>query len=266
MNRFFLLLLLGFTFFTASAQKPEPIYSYGRLLKPISYYKEQSVAWKKVIDENPKDAKAWFYYYYTKRNLYYNDTTDKRSNHDRWEEIKQLVDAMGKQVPDSYEYNLCRWMAGGFDMSLLPYLMKANELGEGRTEHYDFMVNIGEIKRDHEQKWKYEKMKYDAGLFSTGLLYYNYNVMMSIPKNGIVIAAGDNDTYPIWALQALGIRKDIMVINTSLILIDEYRDRIFKELGLEKMEIGWNGDSTKLSVKQFNAQIIKHITRNTPFM
>jgi hypothetical protein len=264
MKRIFILCLLISVLQLVKAQQPEQIYSYGRVSKPISYYKEQAAAWRKVLDADPKNANAWYNYYYANRNLCYHDTTDQRPEKEKDAAINKLVDDMGKSIPNSYEYNLCKWMAGGFDMSLLPYLKKAAELGEGRTEHLDFMVNIGEVTRDANMKFKYEKMKYDAGLLSSGIMYYNYNVISGLALNAILITAGDNDTYPIWALQAMGIRRDITVLNLSMIHLDDYRSKIFKELGLEKWDIYWgsDGDSAKRSQSRFDDWIIKHITTN----
>jgi hypothetical protein len=76
----------------------------------------------------------------------------------------------------------------------------------------------------------------DLGAFSTGLLYYNYNVLVGLAPNAILISNGDNDTYPIWLLQQKGIRKDVTLLNSSLLYIDDYRNKMFKELGLNP----WN--------------------------
>lgn len=272
MNRSKILTTFFLLIFSISlrGQKPEPIYSFVKVMKPISWYKEQSLAWQKEIKKNKKNALAWYYYYRVNRNLAYQDTTDTRSHEEKWKSLSKLVDEMGKVVPNSYEYNLCKWMSGGNNYENLPYLKKTEALGQGRLEHMPDMIIWGEIERNEDRKMKYAKIWYESGDMSPALMNYNYNVMAGTKPNAIVITHGDNDTYPMWLLQSQGIRKDIAVLNLSLLNIEEYRNKVFKELGIDPWEMVSKSDSSHLSESEkwqqaserFEKGIIKHIAAN----
>ena len=229
------LLLTGLLFWTVLAglaQNPETIPSFASHPKETGWYKTQSKLWEKRITENPKDVVAWQNYFAANRILCAHDELDTRTQAQKDAFMKELVSRMGKEIPESYEFNFCSWQVGGNDMSNYHYLQKAIEINPDRTEHIDYMINIGEIERNSSQRDEYSRRKYRAGKFSTGLLYYNYNVLQSVEPQSILISAGDNDTYPVWYLQSLGIQKDVYLLNLSLLQIDSYREKVFRELGI----------------------------------
>lgn len=238
----------------AVAQKPETIPSFARNPQEISWYKQQSKAWQKLIDENPKDANAWYNYYAANRILNFHDKDDKRSHTERDEFMKDLVNKMGKQIPESYEYNFCTWQLNGNDMKYYSFLEKAIAIDPSRTEHIDYMINIGELTRNMSQRNSYSLRKHEVGQSSVGMNYYNYNVLTGLETNAVLITAGDNDTYPAWYLQAKGIRKDVKVLNLYLLGLDDYREKICKELGIKNVTQVSEND-----VKEFRKVLLKEI-------
>ena len=61
------------------------------------------------------------------------------------------------------------------------------------------------------------------------LVEYNANMLKSAPNNAILITNGDNDTYPGWFLQGMGVRKDIIILNRSLANLKEYLRYLIKQ-------------------------------------
>lgn len=85
------------------------------------------------------------------------------------------------------------------------------------------------------------------------LLEINENMLKSAPKNAILITNGDYDTYPAWYLQEKGIRDDIIVVNRSLLNLNEYVRFLLKR-----------GLPLNLSEEDLNS--LKHKKKNGEFI
>jgi len=66
---------------------------------------------------------------------------------------------------------------------------------------------------------------------------YSYSTLKSLPKDGILFVYGDNDTYPVWAMQETErFRDDVKVVNFTLLAtpwnIDQVKRRTYNAMGV----------------------------------
>lgn len=248
----------------AAAQKPEKIYGKNKVLKPNEYYLEQMPLWKKEIENNPKNADAWYNYYRANRNAYIKGEegdSQKTKGNARFNRLKGIVDEMEKQVPESYEYNFVKWLNGNNDLSLFPFLEKAHALSPQSAEPIMSLIFYYELKGDYAQRNKNIQACYNLGEYSPGLLNYSYNMLSGLEKDAIIFTQGDKDTEAALLLQhGKGYRADVQLLNTDLLLISDYRERVFKELEIEPLRFDPLVNDENYS--KFQQIIVEHVTKN----
>jgi hypothetical protein len=88
------------------------------------------------------------------------------------------------------------------------------------------------------------------GLYDELILNFAKNMLNSAKKDAIVFTNGDNDTFPLWYVQAkLGMRKDVAVMNTSLMNIPAWTPGRRKEYGFALgLSDKFYMDSTSLAI------------------
>jgi len=63
----------------------------------------------------------------------------------------------------------------------------------------------------------------ESGIIADEVMDYNYNVLITLDDNAILVTNGDNDTYPGWILtRILKVRPDVTIANRSLLNTDWY--------------------------------------------
>ena len=259
------LFVQGFVF-TQQEQKPDKVYSIKTKCYPVEWYEQQAKLWKNEINKNKKNADAWLNFY-TANRMYkmLNSNMWLDSKKDYFQELNSIVDSLGKELPDSFEYNYLKYR-NSFNISdeNFKYLMKAYNSAPERSETYEEFMTYYEVKNDLNNLTKYSKKLFDANGISLGILAWNYNVLMSLDENAILITNGDNDTYPIWLIQnSLNIRPDVKVFNISLLTIDKYRKTKFSENNIPEFDFKFDKeDKSKNITVQLYKSIIDHLVKN----
>lgn len=253
------LLVVVFVFpFLLYAQKAEQIYSITKVPMGVDYYKKQADLWKNELEKNKKNANAWYNYYRANRYtvICSNDTV---RGPDRFKNVSSIIDEMGKYIPESFEFNYLKWLNSGNDLTQFEFLEKAYKIDPEREESYPDFVAAYELKTDYDKRDLFLRKWYSKGNVSPGYLYYNYNVLMSLKPNAIVLTVGDNDTYPLWILQAeFGIRKDVKVLNLSMLYHTDYMKKISNDLQFEFIDAVKSFENAQL----YTQTIVQRIASN----
>lgn len=260
---FFIFLSLGI-FLSSQATggdlNPEKVYRIVYTQKSNEWYMEQAKLWKIEVDKNPKNAQAWMNYYFANR--YANWPEGYREfSEDKKTRLSQIITDMGEAVPNSYEYNYLKFFNSDEKKDNLPYLEKAYQLQPQKADtYYEFIVYDLLNGEDAKAKEFLEKL-YESEDIATGLVNYNYNVMMSTEENAILFTNGDNDTYPCWMLQDVkGVRPDVTIMNISMIRKRPYLEKLLKKENL-KVDLD-NLPDPKNS--NFTAELCKTFNRKYP--
>lgn len=261
-------IIIGIFCFTAlqlHAQKPEKVESIAREQREISWYEQQQKLWKAETVKNKKNANAWYNYYSATRalrNSYYDDrdpagAAKKREQYT--EQGHQIVEEAYKAVPGSFEANHMKWWDGGNQSQYLPYLMKAYEIDPGDVRAYDDLMIHYEISRNKSEFSKFCNKLYVANDLPANLLNWAYNILSELDERAVLLTAGDNDTYAAWIVQeAKNFRKDVTIINTSLLMLDDYRNKLVAELKLPPLNVSLS----QMTYEDGHQKVMDHLLKN----
>ena len=194
------------------------------------YYTSQKDIWKQKIELNQTDANAWFNYYQALR--YENYTGISSISSQKAEELASVVSKMSKLIPTSFEYNLTNYINGNNNPALFSFLQKAYKLNSNHPEVLKQLVAYYEITGNSSKRNEHLNSLNSINRYAEGISNYNFNVIKSIEKNGVILTNGENDTYPLWLAQNKEKRPDITIVNLELMLDKNYQQNVFSKLGI----------------------------------
>jgi hypothetical protein len=248
---------------TSLAQKPETVYGIAKERREESWYLTQLNGWKKLLDSDKTNAEAWYNYYKASRALRNISASDE--NRKKYSALcKQIVDDAYATIPNTFEANHLKWLEGGNNETLFSYLKKAHEIVPTDSRAYTDLATYYETQNNKTEYQKACVLMYQANTMHASMVNWGYNMLAGLDQNAVLFTAGDNDTYAAWiAQEGLNFRKDVRVVNLHLMMMDNYRDQLLKELGFPPLAMRSELTTKPEKYEENRAKILEHFLKNS---
>lgn len=222
----------------------------------LSFYKTQSTLWQKETVTHPEDANAWFNYYKATRYVWL--TSGGLDQEGATTSLTSIVDEMEVRIPNTFEYHYTAFINSSKKPNDFHHLEKAYRIDTGRYETYEDFVSYHEVHGNPYDKKIFCKKLYDSGYYHNDIYIWNYNVLIALDEEAVLITMADIDTYPAWVLQSIkGIRPDVEIVNLYTLQNEEYRQKKFFQLDLPSLDLDPD-------ISQYEKALVlaKHISQN----
>ncbi len=259
----YLLLTLLIAIFPICLLAQETVYPITSIERDNDFYTTQMQLWKKVTDKEPQNAEAWQNYYRAAR---YKDFPAIFQDKAYREEVTGIIEAMGKAIPNTFEYNYTYAWHNGFGEENYPFLKKAWEMDSTRPKICEDLFTYHYVKGEWDKADHFLKLWYDKKVLAPQLLHFCYNLLACTEENGVLFLFGDNDSYPTWMLQSIKkFRPDIAALNTYLIMDEVHARKCFKRYNLKVDESAYSLLNKTGEDKWGNAaKFIRHLAEKNP--
>jgi hypothetical protein len=253
---------------TLGAQQAEKIQRITRgVCKEPAYYATQVKLWKKEVDKNVKNANAWKNYYLACR--YSDEWKYDGSANSKDKVLARIVEEMDKKIPNSIEYISCKLLNAGGDVVSPEYyklIQKGYAMAPKDDDILEAYINNAELTGKTDKLMELYQGLNDTHVNDYTIMEFNYNMLMSVDKDAILITWGDNDTYPARILQECkSVRTDITLINASLgSWFQDYLNRLLKQKGVVLNETFLQKHKSPTDMKAFIKALTLEINKNYP--
>lgn len=199
--------------------------------KDFVWYTEQKEAWKAQTQKDPTNETAWLNYYNAARYMAWSHQEDSTA--------RQVVREMEAAIPDTYTFNYCAYREsasgkGYGDPKTYAEAALTKLPDDLQFFDYDQWVCYLAMQGDEERMKPMAKRYFDSGIYSEAVLRYSYNELRGMDEGGIYIGNGDATIIPKWLIQeGMNMHKDKTIICASFLVLKEYREWLFKKLGID---------------------------------
>ncbi len=197
-------ILLTHAFTLHAVNRPEEVPSKITELRAKSWYSNLSMAWQTYLSENQQDVTGWIQYF---RALEYAGHEDELIN--VYHQVKELN-------PGSFLESYFKFKVEGWTETGIGSLEKAISLDHPKQLTLEDRLIHAEVRGSDRQKLA--EQVFNKGLIHPSTLNYNYNLLMSVEDDGILVTDALHSSIPLWVLQdVMNVREDVSVLNLQLI-------------------------------------------------
>jgi hypothetical protein len=262
--------ILILTFISAisiHAQRPEPVHSFVRERHEISWYEIQQKLWKEETNKNKSNGEAWYNYFRATRALAHLCSAKETDPLKAQEIVKkysdqctQLAEEFYKINPNSFEANLIMGLNGELSNKDVHYIKRAYEINPTDVRTFDDLMIHNQIIQNKDEFEKFAVKMFEYNEIPSSILNWAYNILSELDENAILFTGGDNDTYACWITQeAKKFRKDVQIINTSMMLDDDFRNLLFKNMGIAELKLVCSNPKSDEEVQENQNKIVQHL-------
>jgi hypothetical protein len=244
------------------AQKPETVYGFAKEQREENWYVTQLKLWKAETEKDKTNGEAWYNYYRSARALrnMSHGNPEKRSGYA--ELCAKIPEDAYAAIPNSFEANHLKWAEGGNTLELFPFLKKAYEIAPEDPRTYEDLATYYEIMHNKKEYENACRLMYSANTMNPAMVNWGYNMLAEVDPNAVIFTGGDNDTYSAWVVQeAKNFRKDVRIINMHLMMIDDYRNQLLKELKMPPLNVD-SEPANRDAFKVKEQKILDHFAAN----
>ncbi|MFN8586748.1 MAG: hypothetical protein U0704_03015 [Candidatus Eisenbacteria bacterium] len=206
----------------AADRTPERIVSKRvRILEP-KRYRALRAEWQAYTEAHPRDPVGWSQL--AKAAMY-----DGASCREYVEYAKRAVRLGPNDAEALATLGRVRWGTWcpeepGDPAEAIRLLERALELNPRLDDPHYLLWTLRMSQGRREEANEHLRALLDGGRMPEPLVDFGYNLLAGLEPNAILLTNGDNDTYPVIALQtARKFRTDVAVVNLSLLNLEWYR-------------------------------------------
>lgn len=204
---------------------PDEVRSLIEVSLTSAQYNDLARQWQEYSQQHPGSAFAHIMVY---KALFYEGVNDVEKLQDHITRALEIDPLSPEALNAAMHTALRHGKPLGSRQQCYEYGLKATEVApEWATPHA--MLYVLSILLDYPEKASAHLIAMvEKGFYSSAMLDYGYNMLVSAEPGGIIFTNGDIDTYPCLSLQAYrGIRTDVTIANISLLTLPAMAKNIF---------------------------------------